>query len=173
MIRKARQEDLQAVAVLYERAHTAEEQGLTVTGWKRGVYPTARTAEAALDRDDLFVMTGADGAILGAAILNHAQVDVYAGAPWTEDVPDAQVFVMHTLVMDPDCRGRGLGRAFARFYEDMGRSLGCSWLRIDTNARNTNARAFYNTLGYRQVAVRPCVFNGLADVALVLLEKRL
>ena len=33
-----------------------EEKGLTTTGWIRNIYPTRKTAEDALERNDLFVM---------------------------------------------------------------------------------------------------------------------
>ena len=66
-----------------------------------------------------------DGAAAGAAILNQVQVDVYAGAPWRYDVPDSDVMVLHTLVIDPAIRGRGLGRAFLAYYEGFALSHGC------------------------------------------------
>ena len=48
--RKAGQDDLDTVSRIYEHIHTEEEHGRTTTGWKRGVYPTRATAEAALAR---------------------------------------------------------------------------------------------------------------------------
>ena len=171
-IRKAAAEDLPGIEAVYDRTHTAEEQGLTTIGWKRGIYPTRQTAEAALAREDLFVMTDSTGKIVGATILNQQQVDVYANAPWEFDAPPEQVMVMHTLVIDPNCRGMGLGRAFEQFYVRYAQEHGCPYLRIDTNARNTAARQFYQRLGYREIAIRPCLFNGLPDVDLVLLEKK-
>ena len=54
-----------------------------------------------------------------------------------------------------------------------GRQNGCTVLRIDTNARNLRARAMYAKLGYREAGTVPCVFNGIPDVQLVLLEKKL
>lgn len=173
IIRKAAADDIPGIEAVYDRTHTTEEQGLTTIGWKRGVYPTRQTAEAALARNDLFVMTDDAGTVLGAVILNQQQVDVYAGAPWEFDAPPEQVMVMHTLVIDPICRGKGLGRTFEQFYVSYAKAQNCPYLRIDTNARNTAARQFYQNLGYREIAVRPCVFNGLADVNLVLLEKKL
>ena len=55
MFRKAAKDDFGDVTALYEKAHDEEEAGLIHTGWQRGVYPTAETVRAALDRDDLFV----------------------------------------------------------------------------------------------------------------------
>ena len=176
MIRKATAADIDAVASVYEHIHTAEETGEASIGWIRGVYPERETALAALERGDLFVETDeiqGESVVVGTAILNQTQVDVYEGAPWRYDVPADQVMVMHTLVIDPFVKGHGYGRRFAEYYEQYALSKGCHYLRIDTNARNTAARAFYKKLGYEEIDTVPCEFNGIPDVKLVLLEKRI
>ena len=171
-IRKAARADLDAVCRIYDQIHTAEERGEAAIGWQRGVYPERETAEAALTRGDLFVQEQ-NGEIVGTAILNQTQVDSYAGANWRYDAPDSEVMVLHTLVIDPEAKSRGLGREFAAFYEGYALAHGCRYLRIDTNARNARARRFYQKLGYAEIGVVPCTFNGIAGVQLVLLEKRL
>ena len=171
-IRKATAEDFDAVERLYDAIHTAEETGKQTIGWVRGVYPVRKTAEAALTRDDLFVLEDA-GKIRGAGILNKIQVDSYAGGSWEHTVPDKQVCVLHTLVIDPDCAGKGYGRAFIEYYEAYARRIGCTELRIDTNARNAVARAMYKKHGYMEIGIVPTVFNGIEGVQLVLLEKYL
>lgn len=81
--------------------------------------------------------------------------------------------VLHTLTVDPDLSGRGIGRAFAQFYEDCARQAGCIVLRIDTNERNIAARHLYASLGYREADIVPCDFNRIPKIHLVLLEKKL
>lgn len=171
-IRRAMIFDLPGVEKVYNEIHDAEERGLIDTGWLRGVYPVLATAEAALQRGDLFVMEE-NNRIFGAALINQIQVDVYNGAPWKYDVPDSQVCVLHTLVISPKQNSRGLGRQFIQFYEDYALEHGWPELRIDTNARNARARAIYAKLGYSEIAVVPTVFNGIPNVQLVLLEKHL
>ena len=56
MIRKAAAPDIDAVEKIYDELHQAEEEGTTTIGWLRGIYPVRATAEAALDRGDLFSM---------------------------------------------------------------------------------------------------------------------
>ena len=58
------------------------------------------------------------------------------------------------------------------FLEQYAREHGCTWLRIDTNARNVSARRLYARLGYREVDIVPGKFNGIPDVQLVCMEKR-
>ena len=172
MIRKAEIKDLDAVDRLYREIHDAEASGLITTGWIREIYPVRATAEAALSRNDLFVLEDA-GHILGSGIINQVQVDVYEGAPWKHKVPDDRVCVLHTLVISPAARGKGYGRVFIRFYEDYALQHGCTELRIDTNERNLAARAMYSKYGYQEINIVPTTFNGIAGVNLVLLEKQI
>lgn len=172
MIRKATEFDIPGVSALYDDIHTEEESGRAVIGWERGVYPTENTARKALADGELFV-DEEDGKIIGAAIINQRQVDVYAGAPWSFDAPDCEVMVLHTLVVSPKVGGMGYGRRFVQFYEDYALSCGCRYLRMDTNERNSRARAMYAKLGYKEIGIVPTVFNGIPGVGLVLLEKTL
>ena len=172
MIRKAAWSDLDAVEQLYNELHDAKEAGLIPVIWKRGVYPSRATASAALERDDLFVLYS-DGRIIGSAIINQLQYDFYADAPWKYKAPDDQVCVLHTLMISPAEFGKGYARAFLDFYENYAREHGWPELRIDTNERNTAARAMYRKHGYEEIGIVPTVFNGIPETSLVLLEKHL
>ena len=172
MIRLATAADIPAVAAIYERIHDAEAAGRLTTGWLRGIYPTERTAKAALAAGDLFVLE-AGGQIAAAARINREQVPVYAQVNWKYPVTDDEVMVLHTLTVDPLLAGRGLGRTFLMFYEGYALEHGCPVLRIDTNEKNAAARAMYARHGYLESAILPTVFNGIPGVNLVCMEKRL
>ena len=166
-IRPATADDLPRIEQIYDAIHTAEETGATSVGWARGVYPTRATAQAALDDGALFVLED-DGVLVAAGRIDQVQVPVYAQVPWQYVAPPEQVLVLHTLVVDPTIAGRGYGTQFVRFYEQYAREHGCPELRIDAAARRLYAR-----LGFREAAIVPCTFNGIAGVELVCLEKRL
>lgn len=172
VITKAAAVDLPAVAQIYEDITARQERGGPYIGWQSGVYPTLETARAALERDELFVQRRGEK-VVGSAIINQTQVDVYAQAAWQYPAQDSQVMVLHTLVIDPSESAHGYGGQFAAFYEAYAAQNGCPYLRIDTNARNEVARKFYKKLGYREVGIVPCRFNGLPDVDLVMLEKKI
>lgn len=169
-IHPATADDLPRIEQIYDAIHTAEETGAASIGWARGVYPTRATAQAALDDGTLFVLED-DGDLVAAGRIDQTQVPVYAQVPWAHDVPPEQVLVLHTLVVDPTAGGHGYGTQFVRFYEQRARTHGCPELRIDTNAKNVNARRLYAHLGYREAGITPCTFNGIDGVALVCLEK--
>lgn len=155
--------------MIYNDIHTAEENGLKTIGWMRGIYPTRKTAEESILRGDMFVLE--DGEVLGAAIINRTQVDVYYNAPWEHETDS--VCVLHTLVISPKAAGKGYGRAFVEFYERWAKEHDLPELRIDTNARNTAARAMYGRMRYKEIGIVPTEFNGIPGVDLVLLEKNL
>ena len=171
-IRKARKADIPAVAAIYERIHDADERGEMTACWQRGVYPTAETARDALERGSLYVMED-KGRIVAAAKIDSEQVPEYAAAAWEHDAPPERVLVLHTLVTDPLCAGRGYGSAFVAFYEALARETARPFLRMDTNVKNTAARRLYAGLGYREAGVVSCCFNGIPGVELVCLEKAL
>lgn len=171
MIRKGTAADIPAVAVIYDALLTREEQGLLSTGWTRGVYPTEQTARDALAAGTLYVMEDG-GRVVAAAKLDQHQMEQYGQCAWEHDAPAEQVLVLHTLVVDPAVKGKGYGTAFVAFYEALARDTGRPYLRIDTNARNTPARALYKKLGYREAGIVGGTFNGIPDVQLVCLEKK-
>ena len=173
MIRQANSGDIPAIENIYEEIHTREEAGDVTTGWIRGVYPVGKTAADAVARGDMFGQEDGTGRIVGTGIINQIQVDVYAKGNWRFGAEDSEVMVLHTLVISKDTSEKGLGSEFVAFYEDYAKRQGCSYLRLDTNARNEAARAFYKKLGYTEIGIVPTVFNGIPGVDLVLIEKKL
>lgn len=172
MIRRATKNDIAQIVAIYDKILVLEEKGNAHTGWKKNIYPTEKTAQDALMKNELYVLEE-DGRILAAAKINQEQMPEYAYCHWTYSASDSEVMVIHTLVVDPDSSGSGIGSKFVRFYEELALECGCHYLRMDTNENNTAARALYKKLGYSETDVIPCVFNGIAGVQLVCLEKKL
>lgn len=172
MVRKAKQEDIQSIVKIYEEILDREAAGKMTVGWIRGVYPTERTAQEALEKEELFVWDE-DGSVLAAARINREQVPAYREAEWEFEAADEEIMVLHTLTVSPGEAGRGIGTGFVGFYENYALQQGCRYLRMDTNAKNENARRLYGKLGYKEVGIVPCNFNGIENVRLVCLEKRI
>ena len=172
MIRKAENQDIPAVARIYQHIHAQEQAKNIQIGWLPGVYPVEATARQALMRDDLFVYEQ-DGEILAAAIINQNQMDAYVHGNWFYPAPANQILVLHTLVVEPTAGGLGIGKAFVRFYEQYAAAKHCTVLRMDTNKINQRARGMYRKLGFREAGIISCNFNGIPNVQLVLLEKKI
>jgi len=172
MIRMATEKDIPMIVRIYDKILELETAGQTHTGWRKGIYPTEETAMYALTKNEMFVFEE-DGRILGAARINQEQGPEYARCQWKYDAPESEIMVIHTLVVDPDESGRGIGSKFISFYESFASNCSCRYLRLDTSAANAAARALYRKLGYTEQGVVSCVFNGIEDVKLVCLEKKL
>ena len=129
MFRNATMADLDQVAAIYDRIHTEEEAGRSTVGWIRGVYPTRQTALASIQAGDLFVAEE-DGQIVATAKINQEQVPVYASAAWSREAKPQEVMVLHTLVVDPACRGQGIASALLDFAAAEGRRAGMRALRL-------------------------------------------
>lgn len=171
-IREATKDDVNSIEKIYESIHDGEEKGLTTIGWIRNIYPTRKTAEDALARKDLFVMEDENN-IVAVAIINQLQVDEYKYAAWKHPAKDNEVMVLHGLAVDPCQKSKGYGKAFVAFYENYAKQHHCITLRMDTNVRNKRARNLYQKLGYEEIGVVQCVFNGIPNVQLACLEKYL
>ncbi|MBE6894644.1 MAG: GNAT family N-acetyltransferase [Ruminococcaceae bacterium] len=172
IVRKANANDIDSVADIYDEIHTEIEKGVFSTGWIRGIYPLKSTAQNAFEKDWLFVAEE-EGKIVAAAIINQYQGPIYEEAAWEFEATENEVMVLHTLVVSPSCSKKGIGTKMVAFYEQYALQNNCRELRMDTNAKNTIARKLYKKLGYKEVSIVPCVFNGIPGVDLVCLEKHL
>ncbi len=172
MIRKSTQLDIQNIESIYNHVHDCEEQGLLSTGWIRNIYPTRKTTTDALEHDDLFI-DEVDGSIVSCGIINKIQMPQYKACNWSFCADDNSVMVLHTLAVDPLFKGKGYGKKFVGFYEQYALANNCPFLRIDTNFNNSVARKMYASLGYKEIGVIPCDFNGIQNINLVCLEKKL
>lgn len=170
-LRKACSADLDGVEAIYDALLTLEEQGVGCTNWQRGVYPTRGDAQAALDAGTLYVGV-VDGTVAAAVILNHVQLPEYAAVDWTIPAEGEQALVIHTLVIHPQRAGRGLGQRCVAFAEELGRSLGCKAVRLDTYEGNLPAASLYRKLGYRYAGKTLFNFHGIVE-NLILFEKAL
>lgn len=168
--RKANIQDLDAISGIYDRIHDGIESGELSIGWERAIYPTRETAKASIEAGDMFVEIDND-VIVATARINQEQVDVYAQVEWEYPASDDKVMVLHTLSVDPLIHRKGYGSAFVAFYEQYALEHNCPYLRMDTNGMNAVARKMYARLGYKEVGIVPCVFNGIPDIPLVMLEK--
>ena len=58
---------------------------------------------------------------------------------------------IHTLVVDPEVRNRGLGERLVRFAVEYCRAAGVKAIRLDTHYRNVPARNLYEKCGFRSL----------------------
>ena len=197
MIRLASEQDLPAIAAIYEAILDHEDAtGLHYTGWQRGAYPTLDTAKGgAADKlgladgtpqteTDEFTIYVRDehGAwseqtvtitVWGSMNFNDWQLPEYAKGRWTIPAEDSEVAVIHTLTIDPKRAGQGLARQMIAFAEDSARKQGKTVMRFDTGTENEVSNHLYPAIGYHLADVVDTFFMGYTHRPLNLYEKKL
>lgn len=150
-IRKAKEEDIAAVAALYDAVCDTLEAGENYPGWAKGDYPTRRDAEMGEAAGELFVTEEA-GEILGTMMLREEQERNARSAPWQLPLEEQEQLTIHTFAVRPDCRGGGVGRALLGYAEAWAKAQGKRALRLDVHEINTPAIKLYESCGFRYIA---------------------
>lgn len=84
------------------------------------------------------------GHVVGTAALTPLE-------PRPDEDAGLAVGELKRMWVDPDERGRGVGRALLEALEDRARALGMVLLRLDTNGALTPALGLYESAGYTHV----------------------
>ncbi|WP_343116784.1 N-acetyltransferase family protein [Ostreiculturibacter nitratireducens] len=140
MIRPATPDDCPAIAAIWNPV--IRDTLITFTTAEKtpeGLAATLAEKEAA---GYAFLVAEEEGRILGFATYGQFR----AGPGYARTLE-------HTVVLAPDCRGRGVGRALMAAVEDHARAGGARSVFAGVSAANPEGRAFHAALGYRETAV--------------------
>ena len=169
MIRKATPDDIEAVAQTYTELLTHERNSVSYSNWQLGLYPTAETAQKALEEESLFILEE-KGEICASVILNQTQADFYNEIPWRFEAAPNEVLVIHTLCVPPSKSGHGYATAFINFAKEYAEEQEAKAIRMDTYAGNEPAKDLYLKNGFRIAGTCDSMLEGLIPEELVLLE---
>lgn len=115
------------------------------------------------ETDHAFLLAEAQGRVLGFA--SYGQFRSGSGYARTME---------NTIILAPEARGRGLGRALMAAIEEHAVRRGAHSMIAGVSAANPAGRAFHAALGYREVAMLPEVgFKAGRWLDLVLMQKLL
>lgn len=73
-----------------------------------------------------------------------------------------------TIAVDPDARGRGVGRTLLRRLARAARDRGAHLLFLEVRAGNAPARALYESEGFAEIGVRPHYYRPDGEDAVVM-----
>jgi ribosomal protein S18 acetylase RimI-like enzyme len=149
VIRTASPADYQATCAVFDQLDAQHREQLP---WLFRV-PTDRPRsqryfDELLSSHDSAVLLAAAGSIIGLATVR------------LQSAPDFAVFIpQHWAVIDdivvlPSWRRRGIGSRLARVAENWANERGAAWLELGVYDFNTQARAFYEALGYLPVSTK-------------------
>ncbi len=150
MIRKADFKDIELIEDAYNEHFKYEEEHGAFTVFKKGVYPTRKEAEDALNRGALYVYEE-DNTIAGSIIVDKVQPAEYGDIVWGQDLEQHQVMVIHLLMVRPSMAGRGIASSLIKYAVELAKINSCKVLRLDTGSQNIPAVSLYSKLGFQIV----------------------
>ncbi len=146
-IRKGRPEDLDAVAGFYDTMLTYLTTHENYPRWKKDEHPTIEEARQEISEGSFYVME-LDGQMVGNMILNHKAEDGFNKIRWQVEADPEEVYVIHSLAINPSYQGQGLAKTFVAFAEDLARQEHCKAIRLSSVDGNFPASHLYETCGY-------------------------
>jgi ribosomal protein S18 acetylase RimI-like enzyme len=90
----------------------------------------------------------------GSPLLGYALVLMRAGTSLAR---------LYSIAVNPDARGKGLGRALMAAAEQAALDEGASAIRLEVRPDNAKAITLYDSLGYREFAVHQGYYEDLSD----------
>lgn len=146
-IREMKQEEIQAVRALRIKGYGEYEQHVSPEHW--GVLKTTLLSDNDIKNNARIFVAETDGAIVGSIVLFPASTQAY---DWTDDVQEFPEIRM--LSVDPDIRGKGIGRALVVHCLELAKATGSEQIGLHTASFMTKASALYESMGFQRVPER-------------------
>ena len=135
-----------APARLWDAPRLAQMSGQLIERELARRWTARRVADALSDSETAGVVSRSAGATIGFALMVH-------------DFPNREAHLL-LLAVEQGERRRGLGRALVEWLEKTARVGGVRRFQLEVRADDPGARAFYERLGYREVARLPGYYEG-------------
>lgn len=145
-IRKAKASEFDDIWQLV-KASIAYLQEQTIDQWG-DFYPTADIIQQDIEEAQLFVALDKD-AIIGIIVLNDFQDPQYDEVWW--NYPESNPMVVHRLVIDPKCQGKGFGYKLMEFAEKYAVEHDFTSIRLDAYKLNKASVKLYENMNYVHV----------------------
>lgn len=173
MIRKATFDDIEMIEDAYDEHFQYEAEHGAYTIFKKGLYPTRKDAERAVEAGTLYVYEE-NGDVAGSIMIDQAQPEEYGEIVWGQALARDEVMTIHLLMVRPSMAGRGIASSLIRYAVKLAEKNGCKSLRLDTGRQNIPAVRLYQKMGFQIVAAAPMkVGNAIAHGEHLFLEKGL
>ncbi|MBD5522172.1 MAG: GNAT family N-acetyltransferase [Lachnospiraceae bacterium] len=173
MIRKATFDDIDLIEDTYNEHFEYETEHEAFTIFKKGIYPTRKDTEKAVDTGTLYVYEDNNN-IAGSIIVDKSQPIEYTKIAWENTLANDDVMVIHLLMVRPSRVGKGIATALIRYAMELAENNSCKALRLDTGSQNIPAVSLYKKLGFQIVAAASMkVGNAIEHREHLFLEKRL
>lgn len=162
MIRRAVFDDIELIEDAYNEHFKYEMENGAFTVFKKGIYPTGKDAEKAIDAGTLYVYED-DSNIAGSIIVDKTQPAEYAGITWRRPLREDEVRVIHLLMVRPCMAGKGIGTSLVKYAVELAKNNSCKALRLDTGSQNIPAISLYKKSGFQIVAAASMNVGGTIE----------
>ena len=149
-IRKARLEDIDALAKLYDDLNDYLAANNNYPGWKKGVYPVKEDVLHFYESDTLYVAE-VNEAFAGAIALTHEPEKEPENGQWLLQADYSEIFVIHILAVHPSYIRQGVAAALLQFAEETARKQVIKSIRLDVYHNNLAAINLYEKNGYQLI----------------------
>ena len=142
----AEKEDVDRIMEIVDYARKSL-RALNVDQWQ-GDYPDRATFEGDIERGELYKLMHGDD-LAGFFMLSDREEPTYADitdGKWSSDAPYC---VMHRSAIAEEYRGSGMSGYLIKCVEELTRSHGRRYVRIDTHRNNTPMQTLLRSSGYR------------------------
>ena len=171
MIRKATFDDIELIEDTYNEHFKHEIEHGAFTIFKKGIYPTRKDAEKAVDVGTLYVYEE-NNSIAGSIIVDKVQPTEYTKIIWEQTFTNNEVMVIHLLMVRPSKAGKGIATSLVRYAMELAENNSCKALRLDTGSQNIPALSLYKKLGFQIVEIASMnVGNAIEHSGHLFLEK--
>lgn len=152
-LKQASAEDFERIRAFYIYVIENTETMKECCRWVYGLHPDDGMLRGYINNGDMYY-SERDGKIAAVIAVTKKQEADYHCVPWQKDLKDDEAAVGHIMCCDPALKRQGLAKALLKSTCELCRALGKKAYRFDTLASNTPARALYDSLGYKRVAVK-------------------
>ena len=128
-------------SVIANLSRDAIEQGL---GWS---WTAPRVLKALRDDATNVIVARRHGEVAGFAIMKYGD-------------DTAHIVLLAVTAARRRC---GIGSALLRWLEPTARTAGINTIQLEARANNSEARAFYQQLGFNEIGVRVSYYRGVED----------
>ena len=171
MIRKATFDDIGLIEDTYNEHFKYEIEHGAFTVFKKGIYPTRKDAEKAVNIGTLYVYEENNN-IAGSIIVDKIPPKEYTEIVWKHNFRNDEVMVIHLLMVRPSMAGKGIATSLVKYAMELAGNNSCKALRLDTGSQNIPAVSLYKKLGFQIVATASMkVGNAIEHSGHLFLEK--
>lgn len=145
--KKAKIEDIDALMDFYGHLISSSPKVYEHSKWKLGVHPSRQSLLAYIEEEAMYYLLDGD-TIAGALAIADHQEEGYKDVCWKETLEPHEVCVPHLLGVNPDYKGRKIGRRLVDELVHVTRTLNKRYVRLDTLAGNYPAQHLYKGYGF-------------------------